>query len=43
MYGGGLKDKLNENSLLDPKSPYAAQKFFPITQKHIEILIIYFA
>ena len=28
MYGGGLKDKLNENSLFDPKSPYAASKVF---------------
>ena len=28
MYGGRLKDKLNENSLFDPKSPYAASKVF---------------
>ena len=28
MYGGGLKEKLNETSLFDPKSPYAASKVF---------------
>ena len=28
MYGGGLKEKLNENSAFDPKSPYAASKMF---------------
>ncbi len=28
MYGGASKEKLNENSLLDPKSPYAASKVF---------------
>ncbi len=28
MYGGGVKEKLNENSAFDPKSPYAASKMF---------------
>jgi GDPmannose 4,6-dehydratase len=28
MYGGAKKELLNENSLLDPKSPYAAAKVF---------------
>ncbi len=28
MYGGGIKEKLNENSPFDPKSPYAASKMF---------------
>ena len=28
MYGGASKDMLNEDSLLDPKSPYAAGKVF---------------
>jgi len=28
MYGGGAKEKLNEDSLFDPKSPYAASKVF---------------
>ena len=28
MYGGGSKVPLNENSLFDPKSPYAAAKVF---------------
>ena len=28
MYGGGVKEKLNEKSLFDPKSPYAASKVF---------------
>jgi len=28
MYGGQIKGKLNEESLLDPKSPYAAAKVF---------------
>ncbi len=28
MYGGGTKEKLNENSPFDPKSPYAASKMF---------------
>ena len=28
MYGGGTSDYLDENSLLDPKSPYAAGKVF---------------
>ena len=28
MYGGGTQDSLNENSLFDPKSPYAAAKVF---------------
>ena len=28
MFGGGTKSKLNEQSLLDPKSPYAASKVF---------------
>ena len=28
MYGGGAKEKLNEESLFDPKSPYAASKVF---------------
>ena len=28
MYGGQMKGKLNEESLLDPKSPYAAAKVF---------------
>ena len=28
MYGGSSKEKLNENSLFDPKSPYAASKAF---------------
>ena len=28
MYGGASKEKLNENSPLDPKSPYAASKVF---------------
>ncbi|MDA9655646.1 GDP-mannose 4,6-dehydratase [Candidatus Actinomarina] len=28
MYGGGKPSKLNESSLLDPKSPYAAAKVF---------------
>ena len=28
MYGGGSKESLNEESLFDPKSPYAASKVF---------------
>jgi len=28
MYGGGSKESLNEKSLFDPKSPYAASKVF---------------
>ena len=28
MYGGGTKEPLNEESLFDPKSPYAASKVF---------------
>ena len=28
MYGGGLKEALNEDSTFDPKSPYAASKVF---------------
>jgi len=28
MFGGGTNSKLNEQSLLDPKSPYAASKVF---------------
>jgi len=28
MFGGGTNSKLNEESLLDPKSPYAASKVF---------------
>tara|TARA_X000000368_G_scaffold409605_1_gene391824 strand:- start:20669 stop:21700 length:1032 start_codon:yes stop_codon:yes gene_type:complete len=28
MYGGGSKEPLNEDSLFDPKSPYAASKVF---------------
>ena len=28
MYGGGSETSLNENSLFDPKSPYAASKVF---------------
>ena len=28
MYGGGVQEKLNEESLFDPKSPYAASKVF---------------
>lgn len=28
MYGGSSKEKLNEQSLFDPKSPYAASKVF---------------
>jgi GDPmannose 4,6-dehydratase len=28
MYGGGSKEPLNEESLFDPKSPYAASKVF---------------
>ncbi len=28
MYGGATKEKLNEESLFDPKSPYAASKVF---------------
>ena len=28
MYGGGSQDPLNEDSLFDPKSPYAASKVF---------------
>jgi len=28
MYGGGVQESLNENSLFDPKSPYAASKVF---------------
>ena len=28
MYGGSTKEPFNENSLLDPKSPYAAAKVF---------------
>ena len=28
MYGGAIKEKLNEESLFDPKSPYAASKVF---------------
>tara|TARA_B100000965_G_scaffold282202_1_gene240065 strand:- start:53303 stop:54334 length:1032 start_codon:yes stop_codon:yes gene_type:complete len=28
MYGGGVQEKLNEDSLFDPKSPYAASKVF---------------
>ena len=28
MYGGGLKEKLNENSEFDPRSPYAVSKVF---------------
>jgi GDPmannose 4,6-dehydratase len=28
MYGGGIKSSLNEESLFDPKSPYAASKVF---------------
>lgn len=28
MYGGGIKESLNEESLFDPKSPYAASKVF---------------
>ena len=28
MYGGSSKEKLNEDSLFDPKSPYAASKVF---------------
>ena len=28
MYGGGSQTSLNENSLFDPKSPYAAAKVF---------------
>ena len=28
MYGGATKEKLNEKSLFDPKSPYAASKVF---------------
>lgn len=28
MYGGGIKESLNENSDFDPKSPYAAAKLF---------------
>jgi GDPmannose 4,6-dehydratase len=28
MYGGAMKEPFNENSLLDPKSPYAAAKVF---------------
>ncbi len=28
MYGGAKKEKLDENSLFDPKSPYAASKLF---------------
>ena len=28
MYGGGSKEKLNEESKFDPKSPYAASKVF---------------
>ena len=28
MFGGGSKEKLNEESKFDPKSPYAASKVF---------------
>ena len=28
MYGGGIKESLNENSPFDPKSPYAVSKVF---------------
>ena len=28
MYGGSSKEKLNESSPFDPKSPYAASKVF---------------
>ena len=28
MFGGGVKESLNENSPFDPKSPYAASKVF---------------
>ena len=28
MYGGGSKEMLNEQSVFDPKSPYAASKVF---------------
>ena len=28
MYGGGYKKSLNEDSIFDPKSPYAASKMF---------------
>ncbi len=28
MYGGGLKEALDEDSIFDPKSPYAASKVF---------------
>ena len=28
MYGGGVREKLNEDSQFDPKSPYAASKLF---------------
>ena len=27
MYGGGTKELLNEETIFDPKSPYAASKF----------------
>ena len=28
MYGGATKNKLDENSMFDPKSPYAVSKVF---------------
>ena len=28
MFGGAAKQKLNEDSLFEPKSPYAASKVF---------------
>ena len=28
MYGGGTKELLNEETIFDPKSPYAASKVF---------------
>ena len=43
MYGGGTKELLNEETIFDPKSPYAASKVFAhILQKFTEILIICF-
>ena len=43
MYGGGVQEKLNEDSLFDPKVLTPLQKCFPIMQqKFIEILIICF-